>query len=59
MLVDSAAMLANKMPAVVAPQVNLRNLLHTGEKAHEQEMHHDFETHSLMSPETKIGVLVA
>ena len=41
----SAAMLAVKRSAGVTPEVNLRNTLHTDEKAHKWGIHSDFETH--------------
>ena len=48
----SAAMLAIKRSAGVAPEVNLRNLLRTGEEACKRGIHYDFETRTA-SPEVQ------
>ena len=40
----SAALVAVKRSAGVAPEVNLRNPLHGGKKAYEQGIHIDFAT---------------
>ena len=40
-----SAMLAIKKSRGVTPEVNVRNLLCTGDEANKQAMHHGFETH--------------
>ena len=40
----SSAMLAAKKSAGVAPEVNMRKPLHTGDKAYKREIHPGFET---------------
>ena len=49
----SAAMMAAKRSAGVAPEVNLRNLLHVGER-----IHNGFKTHGRLQ-KSKIGASVA
>ena len=41
---DSAAMLGTKKSAGATPEVNLRNPLHAGHKAHKEGIHPGFET---------------
>ena len=54
-----AATLAAKKSAGVAPEVNLRNPLHAGDKAFKWGIHHGFETQSRRHQKSKTGVLVA
>ena len=46
-------------PAGVAPQVNLRNPLHTGEKACKSGIHSGFEAQGRCHQKSKTGVSVA
>ena len=50
-----AAMLAPKRSAGVAPSVNLRNVLHSGDDAHKQEIHRSFESWRRHHPDPKEG----
>ena len=56
---DSAAMMAAKKSAGVTPDMNLRNTLHTGNKACKQGIHPGFETHDGRHQKSKTGVSVA
>ena len=55
----SAAMLTSIQSAGVAPEVNLRNSLHVGNKAHKQGIHPGFETQGRHHQKSKTGVSVA
>ena len=48
-----AAMLTSIQSAGVAPEVNLRNSWHAGDKAHKQGIHPSFETHGRVSSEVQ------
>ena len=50
---------AVKRSAGVTPEVNLRNSLHTGDKAHKQWIHPGFETQGRHHQKSKTGVSVA
>ena len=52
---DSATMLTTKRSADVAPVVNLRNLLNTGEKTCKQEIHPGFETQGRCHQKSETG----
>ena len=52
----SAAMLVVKRSAGVAPEVNLRNSLHAGKKAHKPLFHPGFETQGRHHHTSKIRV---
>ena len=52
----SAAMLAIKMSAGVAPEVNVRNPLHTDENTLKQGIYPGFETQDRCNQESKTGV---
>ena len=52
-------MLALKTSAGVAPEVNLRNLVHAGDKACKPRIHPDFETQGRHHQKSKTGVSVA
>ena len=55
-----AAILATIRLAGVTPEVNLRNLLHTGDKEHTSErIYHGFETQGTSDQKSKRGVSVA
>ena len=54
-----AAMLATKRLVGVAPEVNLSNLLHTGEEAQKWGIHLGFETWGRHFQKSKTGVCVA
>ena len=54
-----AAMLIAKRWAGVSPEVNLRNPLHAGDKAHKWWIHHGFETQGGHHQRFKTGVSVA
>ena len=56
---DSAAMLAVKKSVAVAPEMNPRNPLHAGDKAHKQEIHPESETQGRYYLKSKTGVSVA
>ena len=45
--------------AGIAPEVNLRNPLHSGEKTHKWGIHPGFETQGRRHQKSKIGVSVA
>ena len=51
-----AVMLATKRSAGVAPEVNLRNSLHTGDKARKRGIHCGFETQERRYQKSKTGV---
>ena len=51
----SAAMLTSIQSAGVAPEVNLRNSLHTGDDARKQGIHPDFETQGRHRQKSKTG----
>ena len=55
----SAAKLAVKSSAGLAPEVNLRNSLHTGDKTCEPGIHPGFETQGRHHQKSKSGVSVA
>ena len=55
----SAAMLTSIQSVGVAPEVNLRNSLHAGDKAHKQGIHPGFETQGRRHQKSKTGVSVA
>ena len=55
----SAAMLTSIQSAGVIPEVNLRNSLHTGDKAHNRGIHPGFETQGRHRQKSKTGVSVA
>ena len=55
----SATMLAVKNSSGVAPEVNWRNPLHAGDKAHKQGIHPGFETQDRDHQKSRRGVLVA
>ena len=55
----SAAMLAAKKSAGVAPEVNLRNPLHAGDKACKWGFHSGFETWGELHQKSKTGISVA
>ena len=52
-------MLAAKRSAGVAPEVNLRNSLHAGNKAHKRGIHPGSETQGRRHQKSKTGVSVA
>ena len=52
-------MLATKRSAGVAPDVNLRNLLHAGNETCKHGIHYGFETQSRHHQKSKTGVSVA
>ena len=52
-------MLATKRLAGDAPEVNLKNALHTGDKSAREGIHSGFETHGRHRQKSKIGVSVA
>ena len=52
-------MLTVKMSAGVAPEVNVTNLLHEGEKACKWGIHPGFETQGRHNQKSKTGVSVA
>ena len=52
-------MLTSIQSAGVAPEVNLRNSLHAGDKAHKQGIHPSFETQGRRHQKSKTGVSVA
>ena len=54
----SAAMLAIKMSAGVAPEVNLRNPFHTVETTLKQGIYHGFETWDRCHQKSKTGLAV-
>ena len=55
----SAAMLTTIQSVCVTPEVNLRNSLHTGDKACKQGIHPGFETQGRRYQKSKTGVSVA
>ena len=55
----SAAMLTSIQSAGVAPEVNLRNSLHAGNKTHKQGIDPGFETQGRHHQKSKTGVSVA
>ena len=56
---SSATMLGTKRSAGVTPEVNLRNPLHTGDKACKRGNHPDFETQSRHHQKSITGVSAA
>ena len=52
-------MLAAKRSAGVAPEMNLRNSLHAGDKARKRGIHPGFETQGRRYQKSKTGVSVA
>ena len=54
----SAAMLTSIQSVGVAPEVNLRNSLHTGHKAHKRGIHPGFETQGRHHQKSKTGMSV-
>ena len=54
----SAAILSTKRPVGVAPEVNLRDLLHEGDKACKQWIQSDSETQGRCHQKSKIGASV-
>ena len=52
-------MLTSIQSAGVAPEVNLRNSLHTGDKARKRGIHPGFETQGRRHQKSKTGVSVA
>ena len=52
-------MLTSIQSAGVAPEVNLRNSWHAGDKAHKQGIHPGFETQGRRHQKSKTGVSVA
>ena len=52
-------MLTSIQLAGVTPEVNLRNSLYAGDKAHKQRIHPDFETQGRHHQKSKTGVSVA
>ena len=52
---NMTVMLAAKRLAGVAPQANLRNILHTGKKAHKPGIHPGFETQGRHLQKSKQG----
>ena len=53
--IGSAARLLAKRSAGVAPSVNLRNVLHSGDDAHKQGIHRSFESWRRHHPDPKQG----
>ena len=51
-----AVMLAIRRSAGVAPEVNLRNPLQSGEETHKQGIHPGFETHGIHHHKSKTGL---
>ena len=56
---DSAAMLAIQWSAGVTPEVNLRNLLHTGDETCKRGIHSGFETTGRYHQMSIVGISVA